>query len=486
MITKNPSILSQIETQFLPPTLVQWINSLSEKTKNGDEIYTSLHSETEDGIVVKPIYFPDSNNDKKRNEIPFLQQNKWKTLTTMPSNFQDWQKFLKTATSTSMNALFLPLEDTVYSTSFENDTLEFIESLVKDCIETKKTIITSPLYSTRISEKIIEQLKNSSQKHCFLFDPFHKATFDQRLSRTTNSHCSPFVEWNKQCSDIDVFTTGVNTSLISLGGATSAQEIGYAIASMVEYLRYADNNDIDVETILNKLVFTLTIDTNFFEQVAKLRAIRLVWNSVLSYLGIDSTKRCMELHTVSSMATLTKKDPYTNLLRIGLQSMVGVIGNASAILIPHFDITHSIEPSAFSLQIAQQMHHIFSFESGINDVIDPSKGAYYIEELTAQIAEKGLAYFKQIEKQGGMLTSLSKGLFQQDVNDAKLKKMNEFRTNERKIVGTSYSPIDTEFPQDSYWKENLKTKKQPKAFNSVEEFTSIVSFDLQRYSESFE
>ncbi len=484
MISKNTPILSELESQFLPPSLQEWIASLASKTTDGETVFRSLHSQTEDGITIQPIY---TSNTTENIAIPFLHHRAWQTLTTMPTDIDKWVECTKTPSSESMNSFYIPVEETVYSASFDSSPIATVQMCLEHCNQVGKTAITSPLFSS-VSALQVERLLPAfyEQTHYVLFDPFHYATYHRQIPSSKEALLQPFVDWCGALQSTQSKTIGVNTSVVSLGGATSVQEIGYAIASMVEYLRFADTKGLDAEHFLQKMVCTLSISTNFFEEVAKIRAIRIVWNSVLEYLGVEASKRTTELHTVSAMKNLTKKDPFTNVLRTATSTMVGIVGNASAILIPHFDILHTIDPTPFSQKIAQQMHHIFAFESGLNDVVDPSKGSFYLEELTAQIAEKSLAYFKHIEHNGGMYQSLTDGSFQADVNAAKQASLRQYTDKTKKIVGTSYSPSETTYPQDAVWNTPHSTKKHPTIHSLQDGFQTISQFDRTRNSESFE
>lgn len=484
MILKNTPILPELESQFIPPSLQEWITSLATKTTDGETVFNSLHSKTDDGIVIQPIY---THNNSEYTEIPYLQHTLWKTLTSMPSDFEQWKECVKTPTSESMNAYYIPVEETVYSASFDINPISSLKACLEHCNQVGKTAITSPLFSS-VNAHHIEALlpELSQQSHYVLFDPFHYATYHNQIATTKEAMLQPLVNWSNALQSTNTKSIGVNTSVVSIGGATSVQEIGYAIASMVEYLRFADARGIDAGALLDKMVCTLSVSTNFFEEVAKLRAIRIVWDSVLEYLGVDATKRTMEIHTVAAVKNLTKKDPFTNVLRTASSTMASIIGNATSILIPHFDIVHTIDPTPFSQKIAQQMHHIFAFESGLNDVVDPSKGSFYLEELTAQIAEKSLAYFKHIEQNGGMYQSLINGSFQADVNAAKQVSLRQYTDKTKKIVGTTYSSSETTYPQDAVWNTPNITKKHPTIHSLQDGFQSIVPLNRTRFSEGFE
>lgn len=484
MISKNTPILSELQSQYLPPSLQEWITSLASKSTDGAIVFQNLHSQTEDGITIQPIY---TSNNTENTAVPFLHHRAWQTLTTMPTDIEKWVECTNTPSSESMNAFYVPIEETVYSASFDNEPVRALQICLERCNQAGKTAITSPLFSS-VNAHQIESLipKLSQQSHYVLFDPFHYVTYHNQIPTTKEALLQPLIDWCGALQSTQSKTIGVNTSVVSLGGTTSVQEIGYAIASMVEYLRFADSKGIDAEALLQKMVCTLSVSTNFFEEVAKIRAIRIVWDSVLEYLGVDKSKRTMELHTVSAMKNLTKKDPFTNVLRTATSTMAGIVGNASAILILHFDILHTIDPTPFSQKIAQQMHHIFAFESGLNDVVDPSKGSFFLEELTAQIAEKSLAYFKRIEQNGGIYQSLTDGSFQADVNAAKQASLRQYTDKTKKIVGTSYSPSETTYPQDAVWNTPHSTKKHPTIHSLQDGFQTISQFDRTRNSESFE
>ncbi len=183
-------------------------------------------------------------------------------------------------------------------------------------------------------------------------------------------------------------------------GATDADELAIATSVGVAYLRALTDAGLDVEAALNRLEFRLAVTVDQFASIAKLRAARRLWARVAQLCGAPVTARRQHLHAVTSQVMLTRRDPWTNLLRTTIATFVAVTGGADAITVAPFDAALGI-PDALGRRIARNTATILHDESSLRRVIDPAAGSGYVEARTAELAGAAWTRFTALERAGG-------------------------------------------------------------------------------------
>lgn len=243
------------------------------------------------------------------------------------------------------------------------------------------------------------------------------------------------VEWTKKCAP-KVRTIGVSTLPYLDSGANAVQELAYAISTAVYYLNELTDRNIEAVDALNAIQFTFGINSNYFMEIAKFRAAKVLLNNIAVEYGIDTENLNLNIGAKTSSFTQTTVDPYVNLLRSTTQSFSAILGGVNNITTSTFDESVRVSDS-FSRRIARNTQTILREESHLDQVIDAAGGSYYIETLTEEIAKKAWDLFKEIENEGGIIESLSKGLIQSSVTEIAEARKKDINKRKNVIVGTN-------------------------------------------------
>jgi methylmalonyl-CoA mutase len=224
---------------------------------------------------------------------------------------------------------------------------------------------------------------------------------------------------------------GTNLSLYQNAGANMVQQLAYGLAHAHEYLAHFDSSETSEKQ--SSIGFKVAVGSNYFFEIAKLRALRWLWNSLAKEYGIDQD---CHITAIPSTRNKTLYDYNVNLLRTTSESMSAILGGADTVCnLPYDAIYH--KENAFAERIARNQLLLLKEESYFETVSEVSNGAYFIESITEQLAEKALALFKQIEKSGGFLSTLKKGVIQQKIKESATKEQQLFDEGKIVLLGTN-------------------------------------------------
>lgn len=227
------------------------------------------------------------------------------------------------------------------------------------------------------------------------------------------------------------------------GGATEAQELGAMLASAVAHLKMFEEARQPLVYAAPHIGFALSVDQDQFLSMAKIRALRTLWTAAQEACSIPPT--AVRIHAETSFRMLSKADAETNILRNTIAAFAaGVAGADTVSILPH-TLPHGL-PDSFARRIARNTQLILADESHLDFVQDPANGSGAIEALTASLCEAAWNEFQRIESEGGMLASLSRGLFQERVSGARQERAGRYASGERAIVGATVFPAKTERP----------------------------------------
>lgn len=219
-------------------------------------------------------------------------------------------------------------------------------------------------------------------------------------------------------------------------GATIVQELGYAMASASEYLALLTEADLSLNNAAGTLNINFAVGSNYFLEIAKFRAARLLWKNLIEAFGGSEDQHKAYIHGETSRWNKTLYDPYTNMLRTSTEGMSAAIAGCDALTILPFD-EHFRRPDTFSQRIAQNQQLILSEEAYFNKVEDPAAGSYYIEKLTIQIAEKAWNIFQEIENEGGLFKAIENGTVQSAIQKSQRHRDQAIAKRRRTFVGTN-------------------------------------------------
>jgi methylmalonyl-CoA mutase len=232
-------------------------------------------------------------------------------------------------------------------------------------------------------------------------------------------------------------------------GATCAQELAYTIADGIEYVRCAIDSGLEVDAFAPRLSFFFAIGMNFFMEVAKLRAARLLWATLMEekFAPQDTRSLMLRTHCQTSGVSLTAKDPYNNIMRTTVEAMAAALGGTQSLHTNSFDEALAL-PTEFSARIARNTQLVLQEETGITKVVDPLAGSYYVESLTHDLVTEARKLIDEVEEMGGMTKAVESGMPKMRIEEASALRQARVDRGEEVIVGVNKYQLAEEPPID--------------------------------------
>ncbi len=241
-------------------------------------------------------------------------------------------------------------------------------------------------------------------------------------------------------------------------GANAVQELAFTLADGREYVRAALADGMDVDEFAGRLSFFFCIGMNFFMEVAKLRAARLLWSKVMSDFNPKSqTSLMLRTHCQTSGVSLTEQDPMNNVVRTTIEALAAVLGGTQSLHTNSFDEAIGL-PTEFSARIARNTQLIVAEESGITNVIDPLGGSYYVETLTHSLATEAWKLMEEVEGLGGMTKAVATGMPKLKIEESAAKRQARVDRGEETIVGVNKYRLNEEAPIDVLEIDNTQVR----------------------------
>jgi methylmalonyl-CoA mutase len=446
--------------QFPPVSASEWMDKINIDLKGAD-FNKKLVWRTNEGFDVKPFY--------RMEDVENLMY-----INTLPDQFP----YLR-GTKVSNNNWFIRqnIEITNYSEANRKaltilmkgiDSLGFIISDPESVNERNFDLLLERIFlggveinflSRGKAKEIIDLLINYVKKSNFKPDEIRGAIEVDPLSRlmVNGTLCIPPEDGFDYLSTVvksSVFlphfrTISINASNFNNAGADIVQELAFAISMGSEYLAQLTQRGISCATVNSKIKFSFGTGSNYFPEIAKLRAARLLWSVVTNgFTPCNSSNIKMDIHCVTSEWNKTLYDPYVNLLRTQTEAMSAILGGADSLTVEPFDIVFR-HPDEFSERIARNQQLILKEEAYFDKVADPAAGSYYIENLTSLIAENAWRLFIELEEKGGFLACLKSGLIQSKLSESAEKRNNDLATRKTILLGTNQYPNTQEKISDT-------------------------------------
>jgi methylmalonyl-CoA mutase len=241
-------------------------------------------------------------------------------------------------------------------------------------------------------------------------------------------------------------TIFVHTQPFHNAGANAVQELAFGLSSAATYLDHLTDLGLSAETIANKLVFSVSVGTNYFMEIAKLRALRHLWAVLLrQWLPEAPTLPSAFIHAQTSTFYNAAAAPYTNLLRATTQAMSATVGGCDALTVLPYNEISGQRNDEFAERIARNLSVLLKEESHLDKTTDPAAGSYFIETLTQQLSEAAWALFLQVEQKGGFVPAFEQGFVQDEIEKTFVEKQQKVQTGEAVLVGVNkyQTPNDT-------------------------------------------
>jgi methylmalonyl-CoA mutase len=403
--------------EFEAVTAKQWKQKIQYDLK-GEDYNEKLIFKSRDGIAVKPFYNAEDISESSQVNSPrsweicgkiyvaYAEKSNQNALESLKNGAESlW--FIIPSEKTDIKTLLqnIPLEKTPVYLGFEFLSDEFIQKI--------NQFLTGKKHKIRLQIDIIGNLARSGNWY-------------QNLNQD-HKNLRDIISGTKAFKSV----LSVDATLYQNAGATIPQELAYALAHSNEYLNYFDTSKESLADF--EMQFLTASGPNYFFEIAKIQALRLLYASLASEYKLPETCRILAQPTKRDK---TLYDYNVNLLRTTGQSMSAILGGANAIYnVPYDSIFH--KNNEFGDRIARNQLLILKYESYFDKVSNAAEGAYYIESLTEQFAEKALKIFKEIEQGGGFLKQLKEGVIQQKISESAKKEQEQFNKGELILIGTN-------------------------------------------------
>ena len=302
---------------------------------------------------------------------------------------------------------------------------------------------TSALTFTALLAGLVKQQGKSLDKvrGAIGMDPLGQLARDGRLPRDLDGIYEVMAQlatWAKSNAP-QLRTITVQGHPYHNGGASTTQELAFALATAVDYLRALQARGLSIDDAAPRFRFALSIGSNFFMEIAKLRAARVLWAKIIQAFGGNEESQKMRLHARTSAWNQTVYDPHVNLLRATTEAFSGAVGGCDSLHISPFDELLRV-PDEFARRVARNTHTVLREESHVTKTVDPAGGSWYVENLTDAVARKTWGIFQEVEKQGGMAKALEAGWPQNQVADTASKRAANIAKRKDIFVGTNMYP----------------------------------------------
>ncbi|GAM01927.1 methylmalonyl-CoA mutase [Sphingomonas parapaucimobilis] len=229
-------------------------------------------------------------------------------------------------------------------------------------------------------------------------------------------------------------------------GATQLQELAFTIADGMEYVKYGVASGLDIDKFAGRLSFFFAIGMNFFMEVAKLRAARVLWHRAMTQLGAkDERSKMLRTHCQTSGVSLTEQDPYNNVIRTTIEAMAAMLGGTQSLHTNALDEAIAL-PTDFSARIARNTQIVLQEETGMTKVVDPLGGSYYVESLTQSLVDGAWELIERIEAEGGMARAVASGWPKAMIEEASAARAAKVDRGEDVIVGVNKYRLQDEAP----------------------------------------
>ena len=241
-------------------------------------------------------------------------------------------------------------------------------------------------------------------------------------------------------------------------GANLVQELAFTLADGREYVRAAINAGMNVDEFAGRLSFFFAIGMNFFMEAAKLRAARLLWHKIMSEFAPKKPGSLMlRTHCQTSGVSLQEQDPYNNVVRTAYEAMAAALGGTQSLHTNALDEAIAL-PTEFSARIARNTQLILQEETGITHVVDPLAGSYYVESLTAELAEKAWALIEEVEEMGGMTKAVATGMPKLRIEETAARRQALIDRGEDVVVGVNKYRLAKQDPIDILEIDNTRVR----------------------------
>ena len=475
-------------TEFPPVPTEKWEEVITADLKGAD-YERKLVWKTGEGFNVRPYYRAENLEGIKflgsqAGEFPYVRgtraHNRWRVHQTVSVVCP------KEANAEALKILNAGVDSLGFCIASEAFTAADLDTLLGEiCIPAvqltfcgQKTADVAELVLAKIEK---EGIAKEDVRIAFCIDPLVKG-----LS-TKGDFCSPngekcfariaeLIRKTKEYKHIRVVT--VSGQIFGNSGSTIVEELAFVLSAGHDYLVRLMDAGLTIEEAARKLRFSFSVSSNYFMEIAKFRAARMLWANIVK--GYNPEKNCackMQIHAETSKWNQTVYDPYVNMLRGTTEAMSAAIGGVYSLEVTPFDASFE-NPTEFSKRIARNVELLLKNESHFDQVVDPAGGSYYVENLTQSIAAEAWKLFLEIEEKGGYTEAYKAGLIVERIKASAAAKDKNIATRRQTLLGANQYPNFTEVAGKEITAESV-TRKQAEG-NVLVPYRGAMAFEEMR------
>ena len=475
-------------TEFPPVPTEKWEEVITADLKGAD-YERKLVWKTGEGFNVRPYYRAENLEGIKflgsqAGEFPYVRgtraHNRWRVHQTVSVVCP------KEANAEALKILNAGVDSLGFCIASEAFTAADLDTLLGEiCIPAvqltfcgQKTADVAELVLAKIEK---EGIAKEDVRIAFCIDPLVKG-----LS-TKGDFCSPngekcfariaeLIRKTKEYKHIRVVT--VSGQIFGNSGSTIVEELAFVLSAGHDYLVRLTDAGLTIEEAARKLRFSFSVSANYFMEIAKFRAARMLWANIVK--GYNPEKNCackMQIHAETSKWNQTVYDPYVNMLRGTTEAMSAAIGGVYSLEVTPFDASFE-NPTEFSKRIARNVELLLKHESHFDQVVDPAGGSYYIENLTQSIAAEAWKLFLEIEEKGGYTEAYKAGFIAERIKASAAAKDKNIATRRQILLGANQYPNFTEVAGKEITAESV-TRKQAEG-NVLVPYRGAMAFEEMR------
>ena len=435
---------------FPPVSTSEWEARITDDLKGAD-YQKKLIWKTTEGFEVKPYYRDEDTQgiafmNAAPGEYPFVRGNKtisndWQIRQDIETDdIEEANRLAVDAVKRGATGLGLVAEDL----SAEKDVEELLKGISLTDVALHFGAAASYPTLIKVVAAYIKSKKLSAEKiqGSFDFDPISYLLLNGDFWKSEKSDMAEVATMVKLGKELmpSMKVINVNGHYFNSAGATMVQELGFALASGAEYLTLTAKAGIHVDDVAQRMMFSFGVGSNYFMEIARLRAARLLWAKIVEqYKPQDEASMQMWIHSNTSAWNKTLFDPYVNLLRTTTEAMSAILGGTQSLSILPFDTFYK-DPDEFSNRLARNQQIILKEEVYLDKVVDPAAGSYYIENLTQLITEAAWKVFLLIEEKGGMIEAVKAGYVQDLVEKSAGQRLDDIANRRIIQLGTNQYP----------------------------------------------
>ena len=445
-------------SDFSPVTTEQWMEKVTADLKGAD-FEKKLVWKTNEGFKVKPFYRKEDleglkTTDALPGEFPYLRGNKkdnneW--LVRQEIRVDD----VKEANAKALDILNKGIDSLSFHVKAKELSAVYLETLLEgicaECVELNFS--TCQGHVVELANLLVEYFQKKGYDLNKLHGSINFDYIDKMLAKGKEKGslldtAKALIATTAALPEYRVIN--VNALTLNNAGAYIYQELGYALAWGNEYMNQLTEAGIPAATVAKKIKFNFGISSNYFLEIAKFRAGRMLWSDIVNSYLAEGDCKCaakMNIHVETSSFNLTVFDSYVNLLRTQTEAMSAAIAGVDSMTVIPFDKAYET-PNDFSERLARNQQLLLKEESHFDKVIDPAAGSYYIENLTVSIAKQAWELFLAVEDEGGFYAAVKAGKVQEAVNASNKARHEAVAKRKEILLGTNQYPNFTELAGD--------------------------------------